>query len=90
VRIEQFFKVRKGLKRPKRETKLDDDMAISLDEARTLCFEVAEKIGFDSISCDKLITIVGNPFSTLKYLVAAAGEGRKLADLQKSRATAVA
>jgi hypothetical protein len=58
-------------------------MEISSDEARELCFAVGERLGFDAISCDRLIAIVGNPFSALKYLVAA-GEGRKLATLQQN------
>jgi hypothetical protein len=60
-------------------------MAISSDEARSLCFAVGEKLGFDAISCDTLINIVGNPIAALKYLVAAGAEGRKLAKLQQER-----
>jgi hypothetical protein len=84
ARIEKFFEKRKHLKKPKRETQLDDNMVISVDEARELCFELGEKLGFDALSCETTIAIIGNPLSTLKYLVAAGAEGRKLAELQKA------
>ena len=81
-KVEKFFEKRRTLKRPRRETLIDDQMAIDVDEARAICFEIAEKLGFDAISCDTLITIIGNPIAALKYLVAAGTEGRKLAQLQ--------
>jgi hypothetical protein len=80
---DKFFEKRRHLRRPKRETALDEDMVLSSDEARKLCFEIGEKLGFDPISCDTLIAIVGNPIAALKYLVAAGNEGRKLARLQQ-------
>ena len=83
VRVEKYFEHRKSLKRPRRETKVDADLADSVDEARSLCFEVGEKLGFDPISCEHLISITGNPISALKYLAVAGAEGRKLAELQK-------
>jgi hypothetical protein len=82
-KIEKFFEKKKHLRRPKRRITLDSDMAISSDEARKLVFEVGEKLGFDALSCDKLIEIVGNPISALKYIVAAGNEGRKLATLEQ-------
>jgi hypothetical protein len=84
-KIDKFFAKRKDLRKPKGKIVLDDDMAVSSDEARSLCFAVGEKLGFDAISCDTLINIVGNPIAALKYLVAAGAEGRKLAKLQQER-----
>jgi hypothetical protein len=81
--VEKYFENRKSLKRPRRETKIDSDLAGSVDEARALCFEVGEILGFDPISCENLISITGNPISALKYLAVAGAEGRKLAELQK-------
>lgn len=83
-KVDKFFEKRKHLKRPTKTIELGDDMVFSSDEARALCFTVAEKLGFDAISCDALITIIGNPISALKYLVAAGVEGRKLATLQQN------
>lgn len=82
-RAGKFFEKRRHLRRSKREAALDDETALSSDEARKICFEVGEKLGFDPISCDTLIVIVGNPIAALKYLVAAGNEGRKLARLQQ-------
>jgi len=80
--VDTFFQKRKHLRRPKRKMELDDDLAVSSDEARQLCFRIGENLGFDPISCEKLIAIVGNPIAALKYLVAAGNEGRKLAQLE--------
>jgi hypothetical protein len=68
------------------ETKIeiDDDLAIGSEEARKLCFEVGEKLGFEHNACESLIAIIGNPIATLKFLVAAGNEGRKLAKLENS------
>jgi hypothetical protein len=82
-RVEKFFEKKKHLRRPTRSITLDADIALSSDEARKLVFEVGEKLGFDALSCDKLIEIVGNPISALKYIVAAGNEGRKLAALEQ-------
>ena len=83
-KVERFFNRRKNLKRPKRKLALDDEMAFNSDEARVLVFEIGPKLGFDALSCERLIAIVGNPISTLKFLVAIGREGRKLADLQSN------
>jgi len=81
--IEKFFDDRKGLKKPRARTALDERLEISSDEARRLVFEIGPKLGFDDVSCERLIDIVGNPISTLKFL-AVGREGRKLAELQNS------
>jgi hypothetical protein len=81
-KIDKFFEKRKQFKRPKRTFAIDEDLAIGTDEARTLVFELGAKLGFDALSCERLIEIVGNPISTLKYLVAVGNEGRKLAELE--------
>ena len=83
-RVDKFFEKRKHLRRPKRETALDADLAIGSDEARALCFEVGANLGFDPLSCERIISIVGNPIAALKYLVAAGNEGRKIAQLENS------
>jgi hypothetical protein len=83
-KVDKFFEKRRALRRPRREIALDETMAASSDEARKLVFEVGDKLGFDALSCDKLIEIVGNPISALKYLVVAGQEGRKLAELEKA------
>jgi hypothetical protein len=82
-KVDKFFAERKNLRKPRGKIVLDDEMAISSDEARSLCFAVGEKLGFDAISCDTLIGIVGNPIAALKYLVATGVEGKKLAKLQQ-------
>lgn len=84
AKVEAFFRKRNDLRRPKRTTSLDSEMAASSDEARELVFEIGGGLGFDAISCDRLIEIVGNPIAALKYLVTAGKEGRKLAELQES------
>jgi len=83
-RVEKFFDERKQLRRPPKTTQLDDDISAHSDAARKLVFEVGEHLGFDALSCEKLIEIVGNPISALKYLVAAGNEGRKLAHLEQT------
>jgi hypothetical protein len=84
TKIEKFFDKRRALRKPKREVQLDDDMVVGSDEARSLVFDVGARLGFDPVSCEKLIEIVGNPISALKFLVAVGNEGRKLATLQEN------
>lgn len=81
-RVGKFFEKRKSLRKPPKKTVLDDEMADSSDEARELVFELGANLGFDALSCERLIDILGNPISTLKYLVMAGSEGRKLSTLQ--------
>lgn len=83
-KVDKFFSEREGLKRPRREIQLDEQLSAASDDARVLVFEVGEKLGFDALSCERIIGIVGNPIAALKYLVAAANEGRKLAELQRA------
>ncbi len=83
-KIEKFFDKRKRLRRPPRRVELDDDFVVDADEARRLVFDVGAALGFDPISCEKLIEIIGNPISALKFVVAAGNEGRKLATLQEN------
>lgn len=83
-RVDKFFEKRKSLKKPPKKTALDDEMADSSDEARELVFELGPKLGFDALSCERLIDIVGNPISTLKFLVMAGKEGHRLSTLQKN------
>jgi hypothetical protein len=83
AKIEKFFDNRKKLRRPARKIELDDDMVLGSDEARKLVFDVGARLGFDPLSCEKLVEIVGNPISALKFLVAIGNEGRKLATLQE-------
>lgn len=80
-KVDKFFEKRKSLRKPKRETVMDADLAAGSDEALKLVFEVGERLGFDALSCERLVDIVGNPISTLKYLVAISNEARKLASL---------
>jgi hypothetical protein len=82
AKVEKFFERRKNLKKPKRTIVLDHDMALGSDEARVLVFEIGIKLGFDTLSCERLIEIVGNPISTLKFLVAVGREGRKIAAME--------
>jgi len=81
-KINKFFKTKRLDRRPKAEFELTDEMVSNSDEARALVFEIGGKLGFDAISCERLISVLGNPISALKYLVAAGNEGRKLAELQ--------
>jgi hypothetical protein len=82
-KVDKFFETNKHLRRPKKTTELDDAMVISAEEARELVFEIGGKLGFTSGSCETLIATVGNPISTLKFLVVVGREGRKLAGLQQ-------
>lgn len=82
-KVEKFFARRRNLRRPSKRIEMNDDTAQSIEEARTLVFEVGGGLGFDAISCERLIDINGNPVSALKYLVAAGKEGRKIAKLQQ-------
>jgi hypothetical protein len=84
-KVDKFFEKRKDLRKPKRKIALDSQLAVSSDEARDLCFVAAEKLGFDPVSCNTIIAIVGNPFAALKYFVAIGNEGRKLSDLEKAK-----
>ena len=68
-RVDNYFQKRKSLRKPPKKTALDDEMADASDEARELVFELGSKLGFDALSCDRLIDIVGNPIPTLKFLV---------------------
>src|SRR5260370_7327794 len=63
---------------------MNDELAEHSDDARELVFDVGKQLGFDGASCNTLINVTGNPISALKYLVAAAVEARKLADLQRT------
>jgi hypothetical protein len=81
-RVEKYFERKRHLRRPRKQFTLDSDLSLDSEEARALVFEIAPKFGFDDVSCNKLIEIMGNPISTLKYLALVGREGRKLAVLQ--------
>lgn len=83
AKVDKFFERRKSLRKPKKKFEVSEDLAQGSDEARTLVFEAGQILGFDGDSCEVLISATGNPISALKYLVAAAREARKLADLQR-------
>lgn len=83
VKIETYFVKRGKLKRPRVKTEIDETTPKDLEEATILVFEIGPMLGFDLLSCERLIAILGNPVSTLKFLVAVGREGHKLADLQK-------
>lgn len=82
-KVDKFFAKRRNLRRPPKRVEMNEDTAESVEEARKLVFEVGNGLGFDAISCERLIDINGNPISALKYLVAAGKEGRKIAQLQQ-------
>ncbi|MDO9413821.1 MAG: hypothetical protein Q7T81_14735 [Pseudolabrys sp.] len=82
-KVEKFFKERKHLQKPGKETELDDAMMLDSDEARGLVFEVGGQLGFTDKSCEVLIGVVGNPISALKFLVCVGREGRKLSTMQR-------
>jgi hypothetical protein len=81
-KVEKFFENRRHLRRPERKFELDDEMAADSDAARSLVFDVGVQLGFNHDACEALITVLGNPISALKFLVAVAKEGRKLSALQ--------
>ncbi|MCK1518624.1 hypothetical protein IVB22_40385 [Bradyrhizobium sp. 190] len=81
-KVDAFFAKRKALRRPAKKFEMDDELADNSDDARELVYEAGKLLGFDGQTCNTLINITGNPISALKYLVAAANEARKLADLQ--------
>ena len=81
-KVDKFFAKKQPFRKPSRTPTIDADLATSSDEALALVFQVGEKLGFDALSCERMIEIVGNPISTLKYLVAIGNEGRKLAQLE--------
>jgi len=83
AKVDKFFEDRKHLKRPSRKTTVDDGLALNSDEALSLCREVAGKLGFDAISCERIVEIAGNPIAALKFIVAVGAQGGKLARLQK-------
>jgi hypothetical protein len=83
-KVDDFFAKRKQLRKPSKKFEMNDELADNSDDARALVFDVGKQLGFDGTSCNTLINVTGNPISALKYLVAAAVEARKLADLQKS------
>jgi hypothetical protein len=80
-KVDKFFERRKHLQRPSRNFELGDEIAADSDEARNLVFDVGVPLGFSHDACEKLINVLGNPISALKFLVAAGKEGRKLATL---------
>jgi hypothetical protein len=81
-KVDDFFAKRKQLRKPAKKFEMNDELADNSDDARELVYEVSKLLGFDASSCNTLINVMGNPISALKYLVAAAVEARKLADLQ--------
>ncbi|WP_445217744.1 hypothetical protein ACKWRH_38135 [Bradyrhizobium sp. Pa8] len=83
AKVDKFFERRKSLRRPKKKFEVSDDLAEGSDEARALVLQAGHMLGFDDASCEVLIGVAGNPISALKYLVAAANEARKLADLER-------
>jgi hypothetical protein len=84
TKVRKYFDKTKTLKKPPRQFELDEEIVLNSDEARALVFEIGEKLGFDALSCDRLIAVIGNPISALKFLVAAGREGQKLASLAQS------
>jgi hypothetical protein len=82
--IDKFFEDLKG-RRKGGKIVLNDQMAVSSDEATKLCFAVGEGLGFDAVSCDTIIIIAANPIAALRYLVAVGVEGQKLAKLQQQK-----
>jgi hypothetical protein len=83
-KVDDFFAKRKQLRKPSKKFEMNDELADNSDDARELVFDVGKQLGFDGASCNTLINVTGNPISALKYLVAAAVEARKLADLQNN------
>lgn len=81
-KVDDFFAKRKQLRKPAKKFEMNDELADNSDAARDLVYDVGKLLGFDLASCNTLINVMGNPISALKYLVAAAVEARKLADLQ--------
>jgi hypothetical protein len=82
-KIDKFFEKRRHLRRPQKQFELDSEMALNVEEARALVFEVGGHLGFTHNSCDVLINIIGNPIGALKFLVAVGQQGRKMAELQR-------
>jgi hypothetical protein len=82
-KVDKFFDDRKHLRRPKKQFELDEELALSADDARTLVFDIGGRLGFTHKACEVLIATVGNPIAALKFLVVVGKEGRKMATLQQ-------
>lgn len=83
AKVDQYFIKRKNLVKPARQLQLDEQMGLDIDEARVLLFELSSCLGFDDASTERIIGIVGNPVSALKFMVAMCNEARKLSDLER-------
>ncbi|TIV32267.1 MAG: hypothetical protein E5V90_03885 [Mesorhizobium sp.] len=84
AKIDKYFAQRKKLVKPSRTTEVDEQLGLDLDEARVLLFELSDCLGFDEESTERIVAIVGNPVSALKFLVAMCNEARKLSSLEQA------
>ncbi|MER8765184.1 MULTISPECIES: hypothetical protein [unclassified Mesorhizobium] len=83
AKIDKYFLKRKKLVKPTRTTEIDDQTGLDLDEARDLVFQLSACLGFDEESTERIIAMVGNPVSSLKFMVAMCNESRKLSALER-------
>lgn len=83
TKIEKFFHERKHLQKPKLKFSLDSTLARDIDLARELMFELGDDMGYSNEDCEKILDLLSNPVAGLKFMVALAGETRKISALSE-------
>lgn len=83
-KVREYFDKRK-LNPPPPKFNLDDMAKSDIDEARHLCFEYGKELGFSNKKIEDMITLTGNPISTLRLMTNLAVEARRIVKLENAR-----
>ena len=81
AKIDKYFIDRK-LRRIGKTISLTEIGGDAVDEARALCFELGKLLGLEKKNVESMITLTGNPISTLRLMVTLGREARRVATLQ--------
>ena len=79
-KVRQYFDDRK-LNPPPAKFDLDNMPGIDIDEARHLCFQYGDALGFSKKKIEDMIKLTGNPISTLRLLTNLAVEAKRMVKL---------
>jgi len=82
-KVREYFDKRK-LNPPPPKFNLDEMAASDIDEARYLCFEYGRELGFSQKKIEDMITLTGNPISTLRLMTNLAVEARRMVKLESA------
>lgn len=82
-KVRDYFDARK-LNPPPQKFNLDDMANGDIDEARFLCFTYGKELGFSEKKIEDMITLTGNPISTLRLMTNLAVEARRMVKLENA------